>query len=225
MIDSPDEAYGFAKISGALYVNLGDFIKEQETGSVQAVLGARAANIPIVVDPVGCGAIPRRTGILHHLHEIAGISIIKGNMGEIMALAGKEAAVKGVDSEGSVPGIEDAVTELAIKYGCTVAATGKVDVVGDGKRLARIANGVEMLTRITGSGCMVGALCAATAAAASLIGEDMFTAAIAGIASMGIAGELAAETAKAPGSFRAALIDSIYALTGETLRQRSKIRC
>jgi hydroxyethylthiazole kinase len=53
----------------------------------------------------------------------------------------------------------------------------------------------------------------------------MFAATIAAIASMGIAGELAAEKTNAPGSFRVALMDSVYALTGETLRQRGKIAC
>jgi hydroxyethylthiazole kinase len=103
------------------------------------------------------------------------------------------------------------------------AATGKVDVVGDGNRLARISNGVEMLTRITGAGCMTGALCGATAAAAEP--GAMFAAAVAAIAVMGIAGERAFEKARLPGSFRAALIDSIYEITGDTLRQRGKIQC
>jgi hydroxyethylthiazole kinase len=225
MCDAWDEAYDFARISGALYINFGTYIKEQEAAAVEACLGARAAGRPIVVDPVGCGAIRRRIGVLAHLHEVAGIDIIKGNMGEIMALAGLEAGVKGVDSEGEVPGIEEAVILLASKYRCVVAATGRVDVVGDGARLARISNGVEMLTRITGAGCMTGALCGATAAAAACSGGDMFAAACAAIAGMGIAGELAFEKARLPGSFRVALIDCIYGVTGDTLRQRGVIQC
>ncbi|MDR1950524.1 MAG: hydroxyethylthiazole kinase [Spirochaetaceae bacterium] len=224
MCDAWDEAYDFARISGALYINFGTYIKEQEAAAVEASLGARAAKRPIVVDPVGCAAIRRRIDILAHIHQVAGIDIIKGNMGEIMALAGKDAEVKGVDSDGDVPGIEEAVTLLAGKFRCVVAATGKVDVVSDGTRLARISNGTEMLTRITGAGCMTGALCGATAAAAGTEG-DMFAAAIAAIAAMGIAGELAFEKARLPGSFRVSLIDSIYGINGDTLRQRGKIQC
>jgi hydroxyethylthiazole kinase len=226
MCDAWDEAYDFARISGALYINFGTYIKEQEAAAVEAALGAKAAKRPIVVDPVGCAAIRRRIGILDHIHAVAGIDLIKGNMGEIMALAGKDAEVKGVDSEGEVPGIEEAVTFLALKYHCVAAATGKVDVVGDGTRLARISNGVETLTRITGAGCMTGALCGATAAAAALSGAgDMFAAAVAAIAAMGIAGELAFEKTQLPGSFRVALIDSVFGISGDTLRQRGKIRC
>jgi hydroxyethylthiazole kinase len=225
MCDARDEAYDFARISGALYINFGTYMKEQEAAAVEAALGARAAKRPIVVDPVGCGAIRRRIGILDHLHEVAGIDLIKGNMGEIMTLAGKDAEVKGVDSEGAIPGIEEAVNLLAVKYRCVAAATGRVDVVSDGKRLARISNGVEMLTRITGAGCMTGALCGAAAAVADPGAGGLFAAAVAAIAVMGMAGEMAFEKARLPGSFRVALIDSVYEITGDTLRQRGKIQC
>jgi hydroxyethylthiazole kinase len=222
MCDVYDAAYAFARISSSLYINMGTYIKEHEAAAVEAALGAKKAGRPIVVDPVGCGAIRHQLDMLDHIHEVAGIDLIKGNMGEIMILAGKAAEVKGVDSKSEIPGIEDAVRMVAEKYGCVAAATGKVDVISDGKRLARISNGVEMFTRITGSGCMLGALCGATAAAAP---SDMFAAAVAAVAAMGIAGELAAETAKAPGSFRTALMDSIYGISGEILMQRGNIEC
>ncbi|MDR1374541.1 MAG: hydroxyethylthiazole kinase [Treponema sp.] len=222
MCDAYDAAYAFAGISGALYINLGTYIKEHEAAAIEAALGAKKAGRPIVVDPVGCGAIRYQIDILDHIHEVAGIDLIKGNMGEIMTLAGKAAGVKGVDSESEIPGIEDAVQAVAKKYGCVAAATGRVDAISDGTRLARTANGVEMLTKITGAGCMLGALCAAAAAVAK---DDLFAAAVAACAVMGIAGELAAETAKAPGSFRVALMDSIYGINGEALIQRGKITC
>lgn len=223
MCEAEEEAYGFAQISAALYINLGTYTKEQEAAGLQAALGARKAGIPIVIDPVGCGAIPRKPQLLARLHHEAGVDIIKGNMGEIMALAGQAVAVKGVDSAGEIAGIEQAARALAREYGCVVAASGKVDVITDGVRLTRVHNGVEMLTAVTGAGCMLGALCAATAAAASAAGEDMFAATVAAIAAMGVAGELAYEKAQLPGSFRVALIDSIYQLNGSVLRERGKI--
>ena len=222
MCDNFDESYAFAKISGAVYINFGTYLKEQENAAIQAVLGAKQAGIPVVVDPVGCAAIPRRVSILNHLHEIAGIDIIKGNMGEIMALAGREVVVKGVDSSGDITGIEEAAVVVAKKYRCTVAATGKTDIVTNGSTVARIHNGVEMLTKITGSGCMSGALCAATAAVNS---GSIFNAAVSAIMSMGIAGELAAEKASLPGSYRVALIDSIYTITGKTILEKGKLSC
>jgi len=223
MCDVFDESYDFARISNALYINLGTYSREQEIAAIQAVLAAKPAGIPVVLDPVGCAAIPKRIRVLDHLHTIARIDLIKGNMGEIMALAGRAAQVKGVDSSGEVHGIEEAATSVAKQYGCVVAATGKVDVVTDGNQLAHINNGVEMLTNITGAGCMLGALCGATAAAAKLNGADMFSAATAAIMTMGIAGELAAEKTQLPGSFRVALMDSIYGVTGAVIRERGKV--
>jgi hydroxyethylthiazole kinase len=223
MLDVVGEAYNFARISGALYINFGTYIRDQEISATEAVLGAKAAGRPVVVDPVGCGAIRGRIGILAHLYEIGGIDIIKGNGGEILTLAGKEAKVKGVDSGGETGEAGEAVRALAQKYRCVAAATGKADMVSDGERLACISNGAEMLTKITGAGCMAGALCGATAAAAAQTGGDMFSATVAALAVMGIAGELAWEKARLPGSFRIALIDSIYTVTGDTLRERGKL--
>jgi hydroxyethylthiazole kinase len=225
MCDVFDEAYEFSRISGALYINFGTYTKEQETAAIQSVLGAKRAGIPIVIDPVGCAAMPKRIRMLEHLYQIAGVDIIKGNMGEIMALAGEKADVKGVDSNGDIAGIESAAKRLAGQYRCTVAATGKADVVTDGQRLARIHNGAELLTKITGAGCMAGALCGATAAVAKSIGADMFTAATAGILAMCVAGEAAAKKAQLPGSYRIALIDSIAVLTGESILNKGKLQC
>jgi hydroxyethylthiazole kinase len=135
------------------------------------------------------------------------------------------AAVKGVDSDGDAEGIVDAARALAKMHSCVVAATGKSDVISDGTRTVRLRNGVELLTRITGAGCMAGALCAATAAAAaaSAAGSDMFIAAITGISAMSIAGEIAAEKTRLPGSFRIALIDAIYELDGRAIAERLRI--
>jgi hydroxyethylthiazole kinase len=224
MCDAYDVSYDFTRICGALYINLGTYIREHETAAVESVLAAKQAGIPVVIDPVGCAAIPKQIQILDHLCSIGEVAIIKGNMGEIMALAGRTAQVKGVDSSGEVHGIEEAAINVAKQYGCTVAATGKADVITDGNLLARVHNGVEMFTKITGSGCMVGALCGATAAAAKTVGADMFTAALAGILAMGIAGEQAAEKTQLPGSFHVALMDSIYTLTGKIITEKGKVQ-
>lgn len=221
MCESIDEAYDFAQISSAVYINLGTLTKEQEAAIYQAGLGAKAANRPVVVDPAGCGAIPRKITVLDRLHRTGRIDVIKGNMGEIKILAGMDASVKGVDSSGEEAGIEDAVLLLAQRYSCVVAATGKVDVISDGKQLVHVHNGVELMTRITGAGCMLGALCAATAA----VCDDMLLSTAAAIVAMGIAGEMAYAKAQQPGSFRVALMDSIYLLDEAALLERGRLEC
>jgi hydroxyethylthiazole kinase len=221
MIDGWEEAYDFAQISGALYINFGTFNGAQESGAVRAALGAKRAGRPVVIDPVGCAALPRRAALVEHFYRIAGVDIIKGNMGEIMALAGASGAeVKGVDSTDAASGIEDAATSLAKKFSCVVAATGKADIVTDGQKLVRLENGTALLKKITGAGCMAGALCAAAAAVAD---GDTLAAAVAGITTLSVAGELAAEKTAFPGSFRVALVDGVYGITGRTVTARGKI--
>jgi hydroxyethylthiazole kinase len=72
------------------------------------------------------------------------------------------------------------------------------------------------MAKVTGIGCAESALVAAMVA----IEDDEFLAAVAGLLAMEIAGELAGEGAKGPGSFVPALIDELAALdTGTVVRQ------
>ena len=100
-----------------------------------------------------------------------------------------------------------------------MAATGEKDFVSDGKRGSVIKNGTKMLTKVTGAGCMLGALCAATCANF----EDKLVSTTAAILSMNIAGEKAYEKAQLPGSFRIALIDSIYMLSDKEIWERGNV--
>jgi hydroxyethylthiazole kinase len=224
MCDAQDEAFDFVQLAGAAYINFGTYIKEHEMAGYQMALGAKLAGKPVVVDPVGCGAIPHLFGVLARICRTGRVDLIKGNMGEVMALAGHAGATKGVDSDGDIAGVEEAAVAVARKYGCTVAATGKADVITDGTRLARLHNGTELLTKITGAGCMAGALCGATAAVAGADG-DMLAAAVAAITAMSLAGERAAKQARLPGSFRVALVDCVAEITGSALLAEGRIEC
>ncbi|WP_446898676.1 hydroxyethylthiazole kinase [Clostridium sp. LBM24168] len=219
MCEAYDEVFDFVKISQALYINLGTLNKEQETSVILAVESAKINDIPVVLDPVACAAIPKRIQVINRIFEVGKIDIIKGNIGEINFLAGKSSNVKGVDSLDGSEGAMESCIRLARKYNCTVAATGKEDFITNGKESAIIQNGTNMLTKITGAGCMLGALCGAAAGAC----KDNFIAATAAILSMNIAAEEAFKYAKAPGSFRVKLIDSIYELDCDKLRKGEKI--
>lgn len=219
MCEAYDESYEFAKIASSLYINVGTLTKEQETSVVMAAIAAKNNNTPVVLDPVACGGIKRKDIVIQKIIELGRVDIIKGNAGEIKHLAGQEVKARGVDSMEGEEGTEEAVKLVANKYSCTVVATGEKDYISDGKRVAIISNGVEMLTKVTGAGCMLGALCGATAA----VEEDKFVAAIAAVLAMGLAGEKAYEEAKKPGSFRVKLMDSIYDVNEEEMKALSKI--
>lgn len=219
MCEAYDEVFDFVKIAQALYINLGTLNKEQETSVILAAESAKIHNTPVILDPVACAAIPRKINVINRIFQVGKVDVIKGNIGEINFLAGRSSKVRGVDSLDSSEGALDSCKILAQKYNCTVAATGENDFITDGKSSAIINNNTPMLTKITGAGCMLGALCGATAGCS----EDKFIATTAAILSMNIAAEGAFKEAKAPGSFRIKLIDYIYDLTEDKLRKGGKI--
>ena len=96
---------------------------------------------------------------------------------------------------------------MAKKYNCAVAITGKIDVLSDSCRVFKIANGHPALANVTGTGCMSTAIIGAYAS----VTDDMLLAAVSGVSTMGIAGEIAYEKAKnlGTGNFHIALIDAI----------------
>lgn len=219
MCEAYDEVFDFVKLSSALYINVGTLTKEQEEAAVLASISAKQNNIPVVLDPVACGAIPRKLSVINRIFEVGRVDIIKGNIGEIKFLAGEASEVRGVDSLEGSEGALEACISLANKYNCVIAATGKEDFITDGKRSAIIQNGTEMFTKVTGSGCMLGALCGGTAGSE----EDKFIAAVTAVLSMNVAGEGAYEEAKFPGSFRVKLMDHIFCLSEEKLKEEGKI--
>ncbi len=222
MCEAADEVFEFSQLAGSLYLNLGTLTKEQEMAVYLAIRGATLKGIPVILDPVACGAIPRKKATIERLRHFGRFTVIKGNLGEIKALAGLAARVRGVDSldEGN-DGLEACQT-LARAYGCVVAATGKVDIVTDGQRACLIENGTEMLTRITGAGCMAGALVAGFCGAY----EDAFGATVAALLTMSLAGELAQETSggELPGTFRAHLIDQISLVDDALIEKRGRVQ-
>ncbi len=223
MCEARAEVEQFVELISSLYINIGTLTEEQREASILAVKKAAALNKPVVLDPVACGAITRKAEITEELLTCGKITVVKGNVGEIKSLAGYRGAVRGVDSIDDGDGGIEACIHLARKYHTVVVATGETDIISDGDQICLIENGTPMLTRITGAGCMAGALTAAAAGAF----EEPFTAAAAAIIYMGLAGEMAvkSEPGMGPGTFRIKLFDSIYSLTADDIVKGGKIRC
>jgi hydroxyethylthiazole kinase len=217
MAHAPEEVEAMTAQAQALVLNIGTLTVAAVEAMLRAGRRANAGGIPVVLDPVGAGATPFRTAQTERLLAAVRFACIRGNGGEIAALAGRSGTVRGVDAAndaGPGAGSTDADTAdlaaaLAARLGCAVAATGAVDVVSDGARLVRLTHGHPMLRQITGSGCMATACVGAFAA----VERDPLGAAVAGLACFEIAAERAAAVASGPGSFRVALIDALAALT------------
>lgn len=245
MVDIVGEAGRFAGIAGGLLVNLGTPHPEQRDAAREAVAAASAAGTPWVLDPVAIGALPIRTALAHELLEFRPTAI-RGNASEILALAGTGAGGRGVDAADSTDAAAEAATHLATTFGAVVAVSGPVDLITDGTRVARIANGDVLLTRVTGGGCALGAVTAAFLAAAAsdegaaidapdpiggpdaFGGFDAFDATVAATLAYTVAAELAtAGPAGAPrpgpGTFAIRFLDGLAAVDAAALRARAQV--
>ena len=76
-----------------------------------------------------------------------------------------------------------------------------------------------MMTRVTGLGCTATAILGACVA----VEQDAVTAAAHALAIVGVAGEIAAERARGPGSLQLELLDALYVLDEATLTARARI--
>jgi hydroxyethylthiazole kinase len=219
MAHAPEEVAEMVNLAGALVLNIGTLTKDWIESMLMAGRRANERGIPIVLDPVGAGATKLRTeSSLRLLNELR-ITVLRGNAGEIGAVAGSGGEVKGVES---VRGLEDPIAvakELARRYRITVAITGVRDVLSDGERVLGVDNGHSWLSTNTGTGCMstamIGAFCA--------IEKDALLAAAAGLACYGLAAEWAAKEARGPASFKVALLDHLYNMTPRRLAEGAKI--
>ena len=205
MVHAREEVVEFVGLSGALVVNIGTLSPAWIEAMQLAADAASQLGKPWVLDPVGVGATSLRNEAVAALLPLRP-SIIRGNASEIMAIAGSAGAVpKGVDSANTTLEALEFAVSLARHQACTVVATGAVDIVTDGERVVKLANGSPLMTKVTALGCALSAVTGAFAA----VTQDRFEAALAGVAVYGIAGDLAAKQASAPGSFRVAFVDAL----------------
>lgn len=223
MVDIVDEAGMFAGAASGVLINLGTPTPEQRAASLQAAAGAVAAGTPWVLDPVAIGALPVRTALAHEL-VASRPTAIRGNASEILALAGLSAGGRGVDATDTTDAAAEAALSLATRHGSVVAVSGPVDLVTDGIRLLRIANGHELLTRVTGGGCALGAVMAAFLGAARSTSADPLTAVASASLVYTIAAERAAVRASGPGSFAVALLDALAAVQPADLMASARVQ-
>lgn len=221
MVDVATEAGPFARVADALLVNTGTPHAEPRVAALEAVHAARDAGTPWVLDPVAVGSLPVRTALARDLLALHP-TVLRGNASEVLALLGDSAGGRGVDS---TVGTEDArLASVAASDGRLVAAvavSGAVDLlVAPSIGVVRVANGTDLLTRITGGGCALGAV---VAAFTSVAPEDAGAAAVAATAVHTIAAELAARDAGGPGTFQPLFLDRLASLTPEDVVREARI--
>jgi len=224
MIHAPEEVEEFVALASALVVNIGTLSTSFLTGMIAAAAAADRIGRSWVLDPVGAGATRFRNDAILQLlsHRPAAI---RGNASEIISVAriaglhDDLATPKGVDSAHETDAARDSAIALARRFNCVVAATGAVDLVTDGERLVLLRNGSPMMAQVTAVGCALSGIVAAFLA----LTPDRYAATAAAIAIYGVVGEMAAERAAGPGSFRVAFVDGLEAVNENDIRLRLRV--
>lgn len=208
MAEHPKEVSEITDRADALMLNIGNITDARMESILISLEKAKEKSIPVLLDVVGIACSKLRRNYVFELLKVAAPCVIKGNYSEIMALYDAQYFSTGVDADVSlgVYQITKTARDLALKYSTVILATGGTDIVTDGNRIVHIKNGTEMLATVTGTGCMLGALCSVFMTAASPIDAAVFACAF-----FGICGQLA-ETDKGSGSFMVNLIDKISTL-------------
>jgi len=207
MVIAAEEVEGFAAVANGLLINVGTVTASDTEAMTRAAKAARAARTPWVLDPVAVGPLQFRTDLVGQLLEHAP-SIIRGNASEILALAGESGGGKGADSTSDSSEAIDGARGLAARTGAVVAVSGVVDYVTDGDAVIGVPGGHVLLTKVTGSGCALGAVMAAFLG----VSETVLDAAVSASAVFAAAGERAAAEVRGPGSLAVALLDNLYLL-------------
>jgi hydroxyethylthiazole kinase len=213
MSDDKREVEKMVAGAQACLLNMGTV---SEAGERTIFSAGRAANdhgAPVVLDPVGVGATETRNRCAERLATELDVALINGNHGEVAALAGGDAEVRGVESVGDYADIAATATACAREFDTVVVASGVPDVVATPEAAYEVDVGDPMLSEVVGTGCMLGATTATFAGAAALTNLE---AALLGTAGFGLAGEAAAEGAfgevHGPASFMTAFRDAVAGL-------------
>lgn len=215
-IEEVEEMVGLAR---ALVLNIGTLSGPWIEAMLRAGQAARRRGIPVVLDPVGCGATRYRTATARRLLEEVAPTIVRGNASEIASLLSDAGGTKGVDSTRASDETVDAALAVAARWRCVVSVSGATDViVGEGGTL-RVRNGHPMMARVTGMGCTASALTGAFAA----VRADPLRAAAHAMAVMGIAGEMAAERAEGPGTLQVHFLDALHRMREADVQRRIRI--
>ena len=221
MAHAHEEVADMVGIAQAVVLNIGTLDPYWIESMRLALVAASARGIPVVLDPVGAGATRYRNESIELLLSTASPTVVRGNGSEIMSVAGAAVKTRGVDSSAGAHDALGAAQALVQRIQGVVCVSGETDHVLDvNRRWARLSNGHEWMTRITGVGCsataLIGAFCA--------VQPDAWRATVAAMALLGVAGEIAAEKVIARGqgvgSMQSVLLDELQLLDQTTFEQR-----
>ena len=231
MADDINEVEDITSICNATYINIGTLNERTIESMIKAGRKANSLKHPVVLDPVGAGASKFRTDTTFRLLDEIKFSVIRGNISEIKTIYTGNGKTKGVDADVSdkvtEETIDDAVLlakDMSKRFGSVIVITGAIDIVSDENKAYVIRNGHPVMSKITGTGCMLTGIIAAFVAANR---ENITEAVAAAVSLMGLSGELGylrmKENNAGTSSLRTYLIDEISKIDDSTLKGGMKV--
>lgn len=225
MAEHPAEVAEITKTAKALAVNLGNITDARMKSILISGETAFENNIPSVIDVVGVACSSLRQEIAKEYIETAKPKVIKGNLTELKALIGLNVDAIGIDvgkndviSDENLHENIKILSDYSNKTGSVILASGKVDLIVWQNKAYTISNGVQMLSQVTGTGCMLNVL------VATLISSGLYPeAVILATALMGISGEMA-NSQKGTGTFRIELMDMLSTLKISDIMKKIKLK-
>ena len=213
MADGPNDGPEMTAAAGAVLLNTGQVNGSISEALIETGIAASERGLPVVLDPVGMGSTPTRNGLVERLVKEVDLAAIKGNYGEITALAGAEAEVRGVESVGDYTEIESTAQALAESADTVVVASGEIDIVASTEAVYRVEAGHEMMGQVVGTGCMLGSTVATFCGSLA----EPLTAALHATLAFGLVGEQAAEfDYNGPASYKTTLLDTVWRVAGNS---------
>ena len=221
MAYAKEEVAEMASIAGALVLNMGTLRPEEVEAMLLAGKSANVNNVPVLFDPVGAGATSYRREVARHIPAEIELAIIRGNAAEIANVINERWEIKGVDAGAGNGNVVSIARQAADELNTVAVITGKEDVVTDGERTILIRNGHSILTKVTGTGCLLTSVIGAFVA----VETDYVKAAVAALTFYGVAAELAAAKTveKGPGSFQIEFLNQLANTTSGDIEKYGKI--
>lgn len=227
MTDEILDVANMQDICNALVINIGTLNQRTVKSMIEAGKRANELGHVVVLDPCGVGATKYRNEVIDKLLEEVKFDCIKGNISEIKAMANVASKTNGVDAceadkttRENMHEVFKFAKELSKKTGSVIAITGPIDVIADENYAYITDNGCREMRAITGTGCMTAGIIAASLVANK---EKRLEAVTAGVAILGLSGELANTYAKGTGSLHIGLIDELSNMDDNKLEKGLKI--
>ncbi|MGB8452202.1 MAG: hydroxyethylthiazole kinase [Anaerocolumna sp.] len=230
MADDILEVEEITAICNALVINMGTLNERTVEAMIKAGRKSNELNHPVILDPVGAGASKFRTDTTSRLLNEVKFSVIRGNISEIKTVYMGSGSTKGVDASSAdtvtEENLEDTVEfakALSKETGAVIAITGAIDIVADSNKAYVIRNGHPMMSKITGTGCMLSAVIGAYCAANP---QNILDAAAVSVSAMGICGEAAylkmEENDGGTASLKMYLVDFMSKINESIIKERAK---